>query len=166
MISLVLVMDTALLDVLYKSAVLNVNVKKEYTKRGRKYDSNGNRYFTYALLLQDNKIYVGDTNNIYMRLLNHFEMSDASSKWVKMHGPVKRILEITYDAPEGAENERTLEFSDIFGHENVRGGFYCKVNQNNAPDALHFFERGQVKHNFMPREEIKRIERQIRELID
>jgi len=157
-------MDYELMQVLRESAVANVHVFNRYKKMDRKY-YNGNRYFTYALLLQNNKIYVGDTDNIYSRLMSHFEMSESSAKWVKLHGPVKRILEITYDAQLGAENERTLEYADIFGWENVRGGYHCMLELSKPPVSLENFRRGQMKHNFMQRDEIRQIELDIRKIV-
>ncbi|AGE54471.1 GIY-YIG catalytic domain-containing endonuclease [Paramecium bursaria Chlorella virus KS1B] len=157
-------MDHELLQVLRESAIANVRVSNQYKKMDREY-YNGNRYFTYALLLQNNKIYVGDTSNIYSRLMSHFEMSESSAKWVKLHGPVKRVLEITYDAPPGAENERTLEYADIFGYENVRGGYHCKLNMETPPSRLDDFKRGQMKHKFLQRDEIRQIELDIRAIV-
>ncbi|ABU43692.1 GIY-YIG catalytic domain-containing endonuclease [Paramecium bursaria Chlorella virus NY2B] len=157
-------MDYELLQTLRESAIANVRVYNQYKQMNREY-YNGSRYFTYALLLQNNKIYVGDTSNIYSRLMSHFEMSESSAKWVKLHGPVKRILEITYDAPPGAEQERTLEYADIFGYENVRGGYHCRLNMQNPPLSLENFKRGQMTHNFMNRDEIRQIELDIRNII-
>ena len=144
---------------------MSVLIRKEYAKNGKTYNCSTNKYFTYALLLDDNKIYVGATDNIYQRLLTHFELADGSSKFVKANGPVKRILEITYDSPQGAENERTMEYMDIWGFQNVRGGYYSRL-EINKPDALHFFERGKMSHNFMSRADIKMIENKIRKLME
>jgi predicted GIY-YIG superfamily endonuclease len=157
-------MSGELLSALKDQALSNIRVSNEYTKLGRGHENNGNRFFTYALLLQNGKIYVGDTSNIYSRLAAHIEMNESSAKWVKMHGPVKRVLEITYDAPPGAENERTLEFADIFGFENVRGGWYCRGTMS-TPIVLDDFKRGQVKHKFMSRDEIRQIELDIRAIV-
>jgi predicted GIY-YIG superfamily endonuclease len=157
-------MDHELLQVLRENAISNVMVSNEYLRLDRDYYS-GSRYFTYALLLQDGKIYVGETNNIYARLMSHFEMSESSAKFVKLYGPVKRVLEITYDAPPGAENERTLEYADIFGWENVRGGYHCRLNMQTPPTTLADFERGTMRHKFLQRDEIRMIEKDIREIV-
>jgi hypothetical protein len=96
----------------------------------------------------------------------HFEMSPSSAAWVKMHGPVKRVLEITYDAQPGAEKERFLEYASIFGFPNVRGSWWCRVAVNSsAPFMLDEFVRGQMAHNFMSRAEIRKLEREIREIV-
>jgi len=160
-------MNNELLASLRESAVTQIRVGNEYKKLGREFNGqNGSRYFTYVLLLQNNRLYVGDTDNIYSRLMNHFEMSSSSAAWVRMHGPVKRVLEITYDAQPGAERERFLEYASIFGFENVRGSWWCKVAKNaTAPCFLDEFERGRMSHKFMSRFEIKQIERDIRKIV-
>jgi hypothetical protein len=91
-------------------------------------------------------------------------MNESSAKWVKMHGPVKRVLEITYDAPPGAERERFLEYADIFGFENVRGSNWCQ-NTMSTPFILDDFKRGQMSHKFMTRDEIRQIELDIRKIV-
>ena len=97
--------------------------------------------------------------------MSHIEMSPSSAAWVKLHGPVKRVLEITYDAQPGAEKERFLEYASIFGFPNVRGSWWCRVANANAPFMLDEFVRGQMSHNFMSRSEIRQIEKEIREIV-
>lgn len=162
-------MNTEILETLKKAAISNIHVSNEFTKAGRTYNQNGSRYFTYVLLLENggknDKIYVGDTDNIYNRLITHFELAQGSAAWVKKHGPVKRVLEITYDAPPGAEKERFLEYASIFGFQNVRGSWWCRTANSNSPFMLDEFVRGKMKHNFMSRAEIHSIERDIREIV-
>jgi hypothetical protein len=157
-------MNSDLLTALKDQALSNIRVTNEYTKLGRGHEINGFRFFTYALLLQGGKIYIGDSSNIYSRLAAHVEMNESSANWVKTHGPVKRILEITYDAPPGAERERFLEYADIFGFENVRGSNWCR-NVMNSPNVLDEFKRGQMSHKFMNRDEIRQIELDIRKIV-
>jgi predicted GIY-YIG superfamily endonuclease len=157
-------MNQALMESLRQVALSNVKASNEFKNIGRTYNNNGSKFFTYTLQLQNDKIYVGDSDNIFQRLLAHFEMSDSSSKWIKQHGPVKRILEITYDAPVGAEKERFMEYASIFGFPNVRGSWWCRVDQN-PPFMLDEFVRGQMSHNFMSRSEIRKIEKDIREIV-
>jgi len=154
-----------LLEALKNSSLSNVHVANEYTKRDRpSYHTNGNRFFTYVLQLSNNKIYVGDTSNIYARLISHFQMSESSAKWVRTHGPVVRILEITYDAPPGAERERFMEYASIFGFENVRGSCWCRDSMT-SPFGLNEFKRGQMPHKFLNRSEIHQVERDIRAIV-
>lgn len=152
-----------LLEVLRTCSLANIRVLNEYTQLGR-HNGNGNRYFTYVLQLANNKLYVGDTSNIYTRLLSHFQMSESSAKWVKTHGPVKRILEITFDAPPGAERERFMEYASIFGFENVRGSCWCRDSMP-PPVGLSDFQRGQVSHKFLSRAEIHQVEKDIRGIL-
>ncbi|AGE56255.1 GIY-YIG catalytic domain-containing endonuclease [Paramecium bursaria Chlorella virus NE-JV-1] len=162
-------MNTELLSTLRNAALTQIHVANAFAKEGRSYNKNGSRYFTYALLLENegknDKIYIGDTDNPYTRLLAHFEMSPSSAAWVKKFGPVRRILEITFDAPEGAEKERFLEYASIFGFPNVRGSWWCRTTgDSNAPFMLDEFERGKMSHKFLSRSEIKHIEKEIREI--
>lgn len=161
-------MNNDLLQRLREAALSQIHVGNEFKKAGRTYNQNGSRYFTYVLLLENggknDKIYVGDTDNIYSRLLAHIELSPSSAAWVKKHGPVKRILEITYDAKPGAEKERFLEYASIFGFPNVRGSWWCRTADASAPYFLDEFVRGKVPHNFLSRSEIHQIEKDIRKI--
>lgn len=152
----------SLLNVLLSGARSNVRIRQEFRKRGR---GDSQKYFTYALLLGDGKIYVGTTNNVYQRLLDHFSMSSSSSMWVREHGPVRRVLEISSGACDGAEEERTLEYMSVFGWKNVRGSGWCKVQMNGPPSRLDTFERGKVSHDFMNRQQISDIVKDVEILL-
>ncbi len=152
-----------LLGVLLDSARANVRVRHEYRQRKRSTDV---KYFTYALLLDEGKIYVGETDNIYQRLLEHMTMSNSSAMWVRKHGPVRRVLEITSDAPEGAEEERTLEYMSIFGWENVRGSGWCRKRMLGPPAKLETYVRGEMKHSYMTRRDIDDIVEQVDRLAE
>ena len=136
---------------LFESASCAVKVRRAYAKRGRAYN---HKFFTYALLLQDDNVYVGTTNNIYARLLEHDLMSPSSSLWVREHGPVKRVLEITVDAPPDAEAERTLHFMNMFGWRHVRGAGWCRVRMLSPPAALEKYVQGEMTHRFMSRADV------------
>lgn len=96
------------------------------------------KYFAYALLLGEGKIYVGVTDNIYQRLSDHFLMSRSTSAWVRMHGPPVRILEIVVGADADTENYLTMEYIARFGAENVRGGVWNAVFCAAPPSAAFF----------------------------
>jgi hypothetical protein len=121
------------------------------------------RYFVYALLLQDAKIYVGETDNIFQRLLDHFTMSRSTAQWVRMNGPPIRILEIITDADQGAENYLTLSYISKFGADAVRGGAWHGVFAAPPSNASDF--RAQKLYNSLTRSEIDDVERDIRENI-
>lgn len=152
-----------ILKVLLDSASANVRVRHEYRKRKRRYET---KFFTYALLLDDGKIYVGDTNNIYQRLLEHLTLSNSSAMWVREHGPVRRVLEITFNAQEGAEEERTLEYMTMFGWENVRGSGWCRKRMLGPPAKLETYVRGEMKHSFISRKDVDDIVEQVERLAD
>lgn len=80
------------------------------------------KFFVYALLLQDSKVYVGATDNVYQRLYDHFNVTKSTAAWVRMHGPPARVLEIVADAEPGDEDAVTTKYIAMFGIENVRGG--------------------------------------------
>ncbi len=141
----------ALLGVLFESASASVRVRQAYAKRKRFI---GDKFFTYALLLRDGKIYVGNSSNIYSRLLDHTLMTPSSSLWVREHGPVQRVLEITVDAPKDAEAERTMHFMSMFGWENVRGASWCRVRMSSPPTGLSEYVPGRMAHHFLSRDEI------------
>jgi predicted GIY-YIG superfamily endonuclease len=151
-----------ILQVLLESARINIRVRQEYKKLKRRYDT---KYFTYALLLGNGKIYVGETNNIYQRLIEHFTMSASSSLWVREHGPIQRVLEITSNAPEGAEEERTLAYMTMFGWENVRGSGWCRVRMAGPPSRLETYALGEMKHAFVPRKDVDDIVDRVKDLI-
>ena len=152
-----------ILKVLLDSASANVRVRQEYRKRKRRYET---KFFTYALLLDDGKIYVGDTNNIYQRLLEHMTLSASSAMWVREHGPVRRVLEITFDAQEDAEEERTLDYMTMFGWENVRGSGWCRKRMLGPPAKLESHARGEMKHSFVSRKGIDDIVREVERLAE
>lgn len=119
------------------------------------------RYFVYALLLQDAKIYVGETDNIYQRLCDHFAMTRSTSQWVRMNGPPIRILEIIVDADQGAENYLTLSYISKFGADAVRGGAWHGIFATPPSCASEF--RAQKVYSCLSRAEIDDVEREIRE---
>ena len=84
-------MPDADMMLLYEAALLAAAIRHMYL--GVKAHLSA-RYFTYVLLLQQGKIYVGSTDNIYTRLADHFSGSPSSALWVKEYGPVVRVVEI------------------------------------------------------------------------
>lgn len=100
-------MAQTLEPMLLQSARLAVSIRRAYAKVKR---DPAARYYTYVLLLQNNKMYVGVTDNIYNRLLDHCLMSASSSIWVRQHGPVQRVIEIARDCARDDEAYKTLEY--------------------------------------------------------
>jgi hypothetical protein len=128
------------------------------------------RYFTYVLLLQRGNIYVGSSESIYKRLLDHYTRSPSSSLWVKEHGPIERVLEICVDSSADDERYKTLEYMSVFGHEKVRGGGWCRVASAGPPADLADFARGRSDFTYLSRKDIdaimKEVEAMAEELAD
>jgi predicted GIY-YIG superfamily endonuclease len=124
--------QSPLAEALKFQARSNAAARRELAKS--RSDGNGNfdgdasgKYFVYALLLQEGKIYVGSTDNVYQRLYDHFNMTKSTAAWVRLHGPPSRVLEIVADAAPGDEDAVTEKYIAMFGLESVRGGRWHPV---------------------------------------
>ena len=124
------------------------------------------RYFTYVLLLQRGNIYVGSSESIYKRLLDHWMMSPSSSLWVKEHGPIDRVLEISVNSTVDDERYKTLEYMSIFGHQRVRGGGWCRVASAGPPADLVDFTRGRSDFEYLSRKDIDSIMTEVEAMAD
>ncbi len=80
--------------------------------------------YIYILLLENNKYYIGKTNNPQRRLLEHSNSEGAS--WTKIYKPIK-ILNVISDCSNFDEDRYTLEYMSLYGIDNVRGGSFCTV---------------------------------------
>ena len=138
-------------DLILESAKLAVQLRKKFKAQQR--ETTG-RYYTYALLLQDECIYVGSSNNIYIRLMEHIYDQTMSSNWVREHGPVIRVLEIIRNSTPEDETYKTLEYMTMFGWQSVRGASWCKVDLRHPPQALHTFQRTRADFEYLTRKEI------------
>ena len=157
-------MAQTLEPLLLQSARLAVTIRRTYARVKR---DPGARYFTYVLLLQDNKMYVGNTDNIYNRLLDHCLMSASSSVWVRQHGPVQRVVEISRDCSREDEMYKTMEYMCLFGWQNVRGASYCRPAMRAAPAALADFRRDSTKRfDYLTRREIDQVVAVVRDLAE
>lgn len=99
------------------------------------------KFFTYVLQLQNGKFYVGNTDNIYLRMYDHLNLTAFSAMWVREHGPVERVVEVAYNSSKEDENYKTLAYMAMFGWQNVRGSSYCRVDMSGPPAALKTFSR-------------------------
>ena len=84
--------------------------------------------FIYILQLEDNKFYIGKTENPQFRLNNHFNYN--GSAWTKKYKPLK-VLKIIPDCDNFDEDRYTKEYMYKKGINNVRGGTYCKIKLDN-----------------------------------
>lgn len=77
----------------------------------------------YLLQLENDKYYIGKTNNINSRILQHF--SNNGSKWTRIYKPIK-VLKTYDDNDIFSEEKYTLLAIDKYGIDNVRGGSFTK----------------------------------------
>jgi hypothetical protein len=75
----------------------------------------------YILLCDEQKYYIGRTNNLIKRLKEH--ISGNGSEWTKKYKPIKPIQIIKYTSPFD-EDKYTLIYMSKYGIENVRGGTF------------------------------------------
>jgi hypothetical protein len=86
----------------------------------------------YILLLEDNKYYVGKSNEPEFRLEKHF--NGKGSVWTQKYKPVQ-VVELINNCDDYDEDKYTLKYMAKYGIENVRGGSFCEIilsedNQN------------------------------------
>mmetsp|Transcript_89 Transcript_89/g.109 ORF Transcript_89/g.109 Transcript_89/m.109 type:complete len:278 (+) Transcript_89:87-920(+) len=96
------------------------------------------RYSVYVLECENDKFYVGSTNNRKRRVKEH--MSErGGSKWTKMHKP-KRLLKEYKRIPPGyylgKEAQVTAELMIKHGINNVRGAMFSKPRNYTLDDVV------------------------------
>ena len=79
----------------------------------------------YTLKLQDNKYYVGKSDDINRRIWVH--SNDCGSSWTKKHKVIKRIPNITGEDGKLGELAETIESMKLYGIDNVRGSMFTKI---------------------------------------
>lgn len=79
--------------------------------------------FIYVLCLEENKYYVGKTNNPQFRLYKHF--NGNGSYWTKKYAPIK-IHKIYSSCDDYDEDKYTIKMMNKFGICNVRGGSFSR----------------------------------------
>tara|TARA_B100000035_G_C20997918_1_gene553398 strand:+ start:334 stop:846 length:513 start_codon:yes stop_codon:yes gene_type:complete len=86
------------------------------------------RYYStnlvYILKLNNNKYYIGKTNNLNKRIQQHQNNTGAS--WTK-NNKIKDILKFK-NKYKFLELEKTLEYMHKYGIDNVRGSMFTKYN--------------------------------------
>lgn len=150
--------ETLLLD----AARLSVQIRREY---GRIKRCPTARYYTYVLQLQGDKMYVGCSDNLFSRLTEHRLMSPSAALWVREHGPVRRVVEVSRNCAPDDEQYKTLEYMSLFGWENVRGAGWCRAAMRAPPAALADFERDPGRHfEYVSRRDIDVVMRHVHRL--
>jgi predicted GIY-YIG superfamily endonuclease len=87
----------------------------------------------YVLKLQDEKYYVGKTDNPAQRYKQHCEGTGAA--WTKKYAPVK-FLETRSLKGEHDETNLTKDLMKKYGIDNVRGGAYTQIVLDDATKSV------------------------------
>jgi len=85
--------------------------------------------YIYVLKLEQDKYYIGKTNNPQFRLDNHF--TSNGSEWTKIYKPVM-LLELRPNCDDYDEDKVTRQYMDKHGIENVRGGSFVSIKLNKS----------------------------------
>lgn len=80
--------------------------------------------FIYIIQLEQNKFYIGKTNNPQFRLENHF--NSHGSEWTKLYKPLK-VIEIKPNCDDYDEDKITIQYMNKYGINNVRGGSFVSI---------------------------------------
>jgi predicted GIY-YIG superfamily endonuclease len=89
----------------------------------------------YILKLENNKYYIGKSNNVEKRYNEH--INGTASTWTKKYKPLL-IEKIISSASPFDEDKYTIEYMGIYGIDNVRGGIY-------VTEALDGLQRYTIK---------------------
>lgn len=81
--------------------------------------------YIYILKLEQNKYYIGKTNNPQFRLENH--CNGNGSAWTQKYKPLK-VIKLIPNCNDYDEDKYTRQYMDKYGTANVRGGAFTKVN--------------------------------------
>jgi len=92
--------------------------------------------FIYILQLENNKYYIGKTENPDFRLKSHFNSN--GSVWTKKYKPIK-VLKLISNCNNFDEDKYTKEYMKKKGINNVRGGTYCKIKLDN--DEINLIQK-------------------------
>ena len=80
--------------------------------------------YIYVLQCTKKKYYVGKSINVDKRYQEHL---DGSTAWTAKYTPLK-ILETVESLTNTSELNKTLEYMERYGIDNVRGGPWCQLN--------------------------------------
>jgi hypothetical protein len=83
----------------------------------------------YILQLENNKYYIGKTENPYFRLNEHF--SSFGSEWTNKYKPIY-VIELLLNCDDFDEDKYTLIYMKKYGIDNVRGGSFCKLKLSDS----------------------------------
>jgi hypothetical protein len=96
--------------------------------------------YIYVLKLENNKYYIGKTNNPEIRIDQH--QGGFGAYWTKKY-PVKETINIIPDCDSLDEDKYTIKYMGKYGIDNVRGGSFCKIELQKAEiDVIKQMIRG------------------------
>jgi len=98
--------------------------------------------YIYILKLENNKYYIGKTDNPEIRLNSHFNLN--GSEWTKKYKPIE-IIQIIPNCDNYDEDKYTKIYMDKFGIDNVRGGSYVKLELDT--NTIKFLEKESIGTN-------------------
>jgi predicted GIY-YIG superfamily endonuclease len=92
------------------------------------------KYKIYALLLNNNKYYIGKTKKeVIVRLYEH--KMNPTNNWLKTYKPI--VVKEEYESSDPfAEDNLTKKYMNNYGIDNVRGGSYTTFELENAQKKL------------------------------
>lgn len=82
----------------------------------------------YILNCEENKYYIGKTDNLSKRLQEHFK-GDGSS-WTSKYKPLG-VVEVKKSFNKYDEDKYVLNYMEKYGIKNVRGGSYSTIDLTN-----------------------------------
>ena len=88
----------------------------------------------YILKLENDKYYVGITDDLSRRLNQHF--GNRGFNWTKLHKPLS-MVHLRSSVPLKMENDVSTEYKTIHGSENVRGGSWCDIHDHHKKAWPH-----------------------------
>lgn len=124
----------------------------------------GKFFYVYVLLLDNYDIYVGQTNNIYLRLFQH-STGEGGAKWVTEKGPIRCILEIVINAKKDDEKYKTLQYMEKYGWENVRGAHWTKIDMQGPPKDLDAFVNDRQDFRYLDAKEMLLVEQKYQSIV-
>jgi hypothetical protein len=100
------------------------------------------RSYVYVLELEDKRYYVGRTSNFIQRMNEHF--TENGALYTKKYKPIK-IKEVVEEKTCYDERDKTLEYMETYGWENVRGYAWCRETLKQKPKIKNIKESKQIK---------------------
>lgn len=106
--------------------------------------------YVYVLELEDNRYYIGRTSNFIQRMKDHF--IEGGSIYTKKYKPIK-IKEVIEETSCCGERDKTLEYMELYGWENVRGYTWCREILSQKPKLNEKTQKNKSKEPIIYDEE-------------